>query len=197
MGGSFLDIGTVQWGELITISIIAVALGMDAFSLCIGMGMSGIPLRMRKVVKVSTLIGVFHVLMPLVGMVLGFVLTGYMGNIASYVGGIILSALGIQMLVSAYNERKETRLERSFLYSTYWGLILFALSVSVDALTVGISFAIFQVNTVVALITFGVAGTLMSAFGLLLGRKLGTWMGSFGNMLGGCILLIFGIKFLI
>jgi putative Mn2+ efflux pump MntP len=195
MGGSFLDIGTVQWGELITISIIAVALGMDAFSLCVGMGMSGI--RLRSVVKVSTLIGVFHVLMPLVGMVLGFLVTGYMGNVASYIGGIILSILGVQMLVSAYNERKETQKQRPFLYSTYLGLLLFALSVSVDALTVGFSFAIFQVNTVVALITFGLAGTIMSALGLLLGRKLGNWMGSFGNMLGGCILLIFGIKFLL
>jgi putative Mn2+ efflux pump MntP len=196
MEGSFLDIGTVQWGELLSVSMIAVALGMDAFSLCVGMGMAGI--RLRNVVKVSTLIGAFHILMPLVGMVFGFLLTGFMGNIASYVGGIILSILGIQMLVSAYNERKEqTRKEPSFLYSTYLGLFLFALSVSLDALTVGISFAIFQVNTLVALIAFGLAGTIMSAIGLLLGRKLGNWVGSFGNMLGGCILLIFGIKFLL
>ncbi|HBI04696.1 MAG TPA: hypothetical protein DDY49_11780 [Paenibacillaceae bacterium] len=168
---------------------------MDAFSLCVGMGMSGI--RLRNVIKVSTLIGVFHVIMPLLGMLLGLLLTGYMGSIATYVGGIILSILGIQMLVSAYNERNGNRVQRPFLYSTYLGLLLFAISVSVDALTVGFSFAIFQVNTVIALVTFGLAGTLMSALGLLLGRKLGNWMGSFSNMLGGFILLIFGIKFLI
>lgn len=189
-----MDLSSVQLGELVTISIIAIALGMDAFSLCVGMGMAGI--RLRNVVKVSTVIGIFHVLMPLIGMFLGILLSGMMGDIATYVGGLILSILGVQMIWNAVTDNKRKKEKRPFIYSTYLGLLLFSLSVSIDAFTVGFSFAIFHVNTLVAITLFGIAGAVMSAFGLLIGRKLGSWMGSYGNMVSGVILLLFGIKFL-
>lgn len=185
----------IQLGELITISIIAVVLGMDAFSLCVGMGMSGI--RLRNVVKVSAVIGIFHVIMPLVGMTLGFILTGFMGHIASYIGGFILILLGVQMLWHAYHQDKESRATPPMIYTTFVGLLLFSLTVSLDALTVGFSFAIFNVNVPLALTIFGIAGAFMSGCGLIIGRQLGNWVGSYGNMLGGFVLLIFGIKFLL
>ncbi|MDR6120978.1 putative Mn2+ efflux pump MntP [Bacillus sp. SLBN-46] len=53
-------------GELLTLVIMAFALGMDAFSVGLGMGMY--KLRLRKIFEIGITIGIFHVWMPLVGL---------------------------------------------------------------------------------------------------------------------------------
>lgn len=45
------------WGQLVTVAIMAVALGMDAFSLGVGIGMKGI--RLLHVLQLSLLIAFF------------------------------------------------------------------------------------------------------------------------------------------
>lgn len=42
------------WGQLVTVAVMAVALGMDAFSLGVGIGMKGI--RLLHVLQLSLLI---------------------------------------------------------------------------------------------------------------------------------------------
>lgn len=44
-------------GQALTILVMAVALGMDAFSLGIGIGLKGV--RLYDILKLSTLIGIF------------------------------------------------------------------------------------------------------------------------------------------
>ncbi|GED16285.1 Putative Mn2+ efflux pump MntP [Aneurinibacillus migulanus] len=182
----------LQWGELITLLMIGVALGMDAFSLGIGMGMGGI--RLLTILKVSITIGIFHIVMPLIGIGLGLFLTSYVGNVAAYIGGLILVMLGIQMLWSAFfgGEAKSPLLKTSF-----WGLLLFSFSVSLDALSVGFSFGLFKVNVLLAVLIFGMLGAVLAATGLLVGRRVGSWLGGYSEVFGALILLGFGLKFLL
>ena len=72
-------------GEMITIIIMAFALGMDAFSISLGMGMY--KLRLRQIFKIGITIGVFHIVMPLLGMITGRFLSEQFGAIAAYIGG--------------------------------------------------------------------------------------------------------------
>ena len=60
-------------GEIVTIILMAGALGMDAFSISLGMGMLG--LRRKQIFLIGFIIGVFHFFMPLLGMVAGICLT--------------------------------------------------------------------------------------------------------------------------
>lgn len=55
--------------QLIPLIIMAFALGMDAFSVSLGMGM--IPLKLRQILYIGMTIGIFHIIMPFIGMVLG------------------------------------------------------------------------------------------------------------------------------
>ncbi|MFT9849146.1 manganese efflux pump MntP [Aneurinibacillus sp. REN35] len=182
----------LQWGELFTLLMIGVALGMDAFSLGIGMGMGGI--RLLTILKVSLTIGLFHIVMPLIGIGLGLFLTAYVGNVASYIGGFILVALGLHMFWSSFFSDEE---RSPLLKTTFWGLLLFSFSVSLDALSVGFSFGLFKVNVILAVLIFGVLGTVLAAMGLLLGRRVGNWLGGYSEIFGALILLGFGIKFLL
>lgn len=176
--------------EIITLAIMAIALGMDAFSLGLGMGM--IRLRLKQVFYIGITIGIFHVIMPLLGIGLGRIISFHFSGIASYIGGTLLLILGLQMVVSSFKSGQET-----FVTPIGFGLILFALSVSLDSFSVGLSLGIFGARAAVAIFLFGFFSMVLTWAGLLLGRKVQYWLGSYGEALGGSILFAFGLKLLL
>ncbi|WP_394238606.1 manganese efflux pump MntP family protein [Niallia oryzisoli] len=176
-------------GELITLIIMAFALGMDAFSISLGMGMYR--LRLRQVFKIGITIGIFHIFMPLLGMVAGRYLSEQFGAIAVYIGGALLLILGVQMIWSSFSKE-----EGSLITPAGFGLILFALSVSLDSFSVGLSLGIYGAQTFLVLACFGAGATLLSWIGLMIGRSVQDWLGKYSEVLGGAILLFFGIKLL-
>ncbi|MGE6754849.1 manganese efflux pump MntP family protein [Rossellomorea sp. NPDC071047] len=177
-------------GELITLMLMAFALGMDAFSIGIGMGM--FQLRLKQIFYIGLVVGIFHVLMPMLGMMTGKFLSETFGAFAGYAGGLLLIVLGIQMFMSSFKEEETTLIS-----PVGFGLLLFALSVSLDSFSVGLTLGIFGARTAVALFCFGIAATVLTWAGLLLGRKFQGVIGTYSEALGGSILFAFGIKLLL
>ncbi|MFS0872244.1 manganese efflux pump MntP family protein [Paenibacillus xylanilyticus] len=177
-------------GQLVTILIMAVALGLDAFSLGIGIGMKGI--RLRDVLRISFVTALFHVIMPLIGMYTGKYVSSFLGDITTYAAGGLLVLLGGHMILNAFREG-DTKLvdHRSML-----GVILFSLSVSVDSFSVGVSLGMFSSDLVLTVLAFGACGGIMSVMGLLLGRRVSQNLGDYGEAIGGAILLAFGLLFI-
>ncbi|MBO8165325.1 MAG: manganese efflux pump [Brevibacillus sp.] len=186
-----MDISLFQWGQFLTLLMIAVALGMDAFSLGIGVGMIG--MRVREVFRVSATIGLFHVAMPLIGILIGISLSEVIGDVAVMLGGAVLTLLGLHMLWGGIFQSEQP----SLLKTNGLGLLLFAFSVSLDALSVGFSFGLMNVNRLLAVSLFGLIGGMMAGCGLLLGRHVSGWMGGYSELMGGLILIVFGIKFML
>ncbi len=176
-------------GPLFAILMMALALGMDAFSVGMGMGMIG--LRLRQIAKIGLTIGFFHMLMPLLGIGIGHILSDYFGTVAHVAGGTLLLLLGAQMIFSSFQT------EEKILRPVGLGLILFALSVSLDSFSVGLSLGIFGTRVVAAILMFGLVSMCLTWAGLLLGRKVQRFFGSYSEILGGCILFAFGIKLLL
>lgn len=181
---------TAIMGELLTLAIMAFALGMDAFSVGLGMGMY--QLRMRQIFKIGITIGIFHVWMPLVGILAGKFLSEKFGTFASLLGGLLLILLGIQMIWSSLKKDQE-----SVITPVGMGLLLFALSVSLDSLSVGLTLGIYGAKTIMAILCFGIAATILTWSGLLIGRKVQGLLGVYSEALGGSILLAFGLKLLL
>jgi len=181
---------TAQWGEWFTIILMAFALGLDAFSLGIGIGLRGI--RLLDVLKLSVIIGIFHIIMPLLGIFTGHYVGELLGAVAASVGGALLILLGVHMIYSSLRREKN----ESISYRSLWGMLLFAFSVSIDSFSVGVSLGIFASDLILTVLLFGVFGGMMSICGLLLGRRVGEWVGSCGEAFGGLILLTFGLRFL-
>jgi len=176
--------------SLFALLLMAVALGMDALS--VGMGMGMIPLRLKQIIKIGLTIGVFHVIMPLLGMLIGDVLSQHFGKLALLAGGVLLLLLGAQMIF--YSFRKN---EHPMIRPVGFGLVLFALSVSLDSFSVGLSLGIYGAKIVVTVFLFGFVSMMMTWIGLLIGRKVQKLLGSYSEALGGCVLFAFGIKFLL
>ncbi len=162
---------------------------MDAFSLGIGIGLKGI--RLLDILKISLVIAVFHILMPLTGMVMGHYFSSLFGHVATFIGGGLLVLLGSHMVYSSLRGEQA----QSFDHTTLWGLLLFALSVSIDSFSVGVSLGLFATDVVLTVLLFGTFGGVMSILGLLLGRRVSRLAGEYGEALGGVILFAFGLSF--
>jgi manganese efflux pump family protein len=186
-----LPADSVLIGQFVTILIMALALGMDAFSLGIGMGIRGI--RLVTIARVSIVIGLFHIIMPLIGMFMGQYVGTLLGDVATAAGGALLVVLGAHMVYTALRGDSSVAFDPRSL----WGLLLFALMVSIDSFSVGVSLGMFSSDILLTVLTFGAFGGGMSVLGLLLGRRVGHWVGEYGEALGGIILLVFGLRFLI
>jgi len=180
---------TSYMGEIITLVLMAFALSMDAFSVGLGMGMFA--LRSKQIFYIGMMVGIFHVWMPLMGMIAGHFLSHTFGTVAGYAGGILLILLGISMFLSCFKK------EESFVTPVGFGLILFALSVSLDSFSVGLTLGILGAKTVVSLVCFGVTAALLTWFGLLIGSKVKSVIGVYSEAIGGSILLAIGLKLIL
>jgi len=176
-------------GEVVTLVLMAFALGMDAFSVGLGMGMY--KLRLKKIFHIGITIGLFHVWMPLVGLIAGKFLSEKFGTFATFIGGLLLIVLGVQMVWSTLKKGEE-----KVITPAGFGLLVFALSVSLDSFSVGLTLGIYGAKTIMVLLCFGIVATVQTWAGLLLGRKVQGWLGTYSEALGGAILLAFGLKLL-
>lgn len=184
-----MDIGHII-GELLTLSFMAVALGLDAFSVSLGMGM--IRLKRRQIFNIGMTIGVFHIIMPLVGIGIGRILSEKFGSLATIVGGVVLLGLGFHIVYSSLIRGNEKRSAPT----SGLGLCLFAFGVSLDSFSVGLSLGIFGARTWATIVIFGLVSALLTWTGLILGRHVEKVFGTYGEVLGGMILIGFGLKLL-
>ncbi len=175
---------------MVTIIIMAVALSMDAFSISLGLGLLGI--NYRRIVLIGVTVGIFHAAMPLLGMFIGQLLSYMMGTIAHFVGGSGLVILGSQMLLSTFRQ------ESSIIFSPRGiGLLLFSISVSIDSFTIGLSLGMIGLKTWVTVMSFALFSATFTWAGLLLGKKVGPFVGNQSEWIGGFILIFFGVKMMV
>lgn len=180
----------VYTGQFLAILVMALALGLDAFSLGVGIGMRGI--RLLHIMKIGFIVGMFHILMPLMGMFAGNNVSTLLGNIATLCGGLLLIILGSHMVYSTFHTGQMEPID----HHTFLGLTVLGLSVSVDSFSVGLSLGLFHADVLLTVMLFGLCGGLMAAGGLWFGRRFNGLLGDYGEAVGGLILILFGIKFL-
>ncbi|MGE5423703.1 MAG: manganese efflux pump, partial [Ignavibacteriales bacterium] len=69
------------FNSMISVLAVAVALGADAFSVALGLGLSGVPRSFK--IKFVVTVAVFHVIMPLVGLYVGLTAGNLFGRWAA------------------------------------------------------------------------------------------------------------------
>lgn len=166
---------------------IAIGLSMDAFSLSIAYGTNKI--NKIKIIILSTLVGIFHFIMPLIGSNIGQKIF-FLINKSNYIVSIIFFLLSYEM----YRSRNEKHIEK---LSNIISLILFPLTVSIDSFSVGLALGINNQNSKVAFIIFSVVSALFTFLGLTLGNYLSKKFGNKATYLGIIILVLIAIKYLI
>lgn len=175
--------------QMAPLLLMGAALGADALSLSIGIGLRGVDLR--DVIRVSLVIGVFHIVMPLAGAVGGHLFGLVAEGIARWVGAGIVAFIGARMVWGCLKNNQCPPVPWTL---TGIPLLALALSVSIDALSVGFSLGAFGHSIYVTAIVFGLFGGAMTAVGLLFGNRLGRVIGDRGELLGGIVLIVLALQ---
>ncbi len=191
--------------EWLMVILLAVALGTDAFSLAVGMGIGN--LISNSILKMAGTVGVFHVVMPLAGMFVGNLLGGLIGKVAVLIGGGVLVLLGGRMIMEGLPWRRSVmsfREAKKLLGAPlarppirWGGLLTMGWSVSVDAFGVGVGLGTSTHGPPYLVLVIGAVAAMMTGAGLALGRFLGRWAGSWAELLGGMVLAGIGFKLLL
>ena len=175
------------------IILIALGVSMDAFavSICKGLSCKDKPLKTGLVC--GAWFGFFQFLMPVIGFFVGSLFAGFIESFDHWVAFVLLGVIGANMIKEAFSKEQETvSNELSFLK-----MLVFAIATSIDALAVGITFALLKVNIWVCAGIIGAFTFTCSFIGAVIGRKFGEKFKNKAELLGGIILIVLGIKILI
>ena len=174
--------------KYISIFIISIALAMDAFSVSICKGVS----LKYKVKRNSFLIALsfsfFQMIMPLIGYFLGNKLNNYFFSFSHLITFFILVTIGINMIKESYNK------EDINIGLSIKELLSLSIATSIDALAIGITFALLKINILLSILTIGIITFILCIIGLFIGKIIGNKYENKAQIIGGIILIIMGIK---
>ena len=177
---------------LIELIILSVGLAMDAFavSICKGLGMKKVTLKKAGIV--GAYFGIFQAGMPLIGYLMGYRFQDKIKAIDHWIAFILLSIIGIKMVKESFS--KETKNYNDDV--SVKTMLILSIATSIDALAVGITFAFFNVNLVLAISLIGIITFILSVIGTKIGNRFGDKYENKAELLGGIILVLLGVKIL-
>ncbi len=175
------------------IIIIAIGLSMDSFAVAISNGLTIHKLDIKKILKISFYFSFFQAIMPLLGWFAGKELYKYIKDIDHWVAFGLLSIIGLKMIYEGIKAKDKNK-TKDIKFITLIGQ---SVATSIDALAIGLSFAILNSPIIIPVIIIGLTTFGFSVFGLFIGKKLGRKFGRRLEIIGGLILTAIGIKILL
>ena len=175
--------------------MIAIGLSMDSFAVSICGSMSLTPTsRLLGSIKFGLWFGIFQGLMPILGYYGLVFFRSYMEEFDHWVAFFLLAYIGFDMLLEAYKTRNSHEVLQ--INTSNKRMFSLAVATSIDALAVGASFAMLDVEIWSASLTIGVVTFFMSTIGGFFGFKLGERFSKEATIAGGIVLLLIAFKIL-
>lgn len=194
----------IVWGENMTfveMTALSILLGADLFSVAVAIGMTGV--NAREVVRLSAVFALFHMMMLFLGWAGGAYLARTIErlgaasdiplimaeNWAGLFGGAVLTFFGLYLIGEGLRPQETVRRT----VPQGGALILLGISVSCDALAVGLGMGLLAEDRTRLTAILGIVIFLVSTSGLLLGRGIGGVLTRAALPLGGAVLTVWGI----
>lgn len=168
--------------------LIAIALSMDAFAVSIAKGLTLQRIDASHSARVAFWFGGFQALMPIAGYFLGTTIAHHIGD---WVAFVLLESIGINMIREAWGKGDSCEPKADF--STL-NMFLLAVATSIDALIIGVSFALLDVDIFYSATIIGVITAVLSIVALHIGHIFGCRFRSKAEILGGVVLIALGLK---
>lgn len=178
--------------SIIELLILSIALAMDAFAVSICKGLSLKEIKVKHLILVGSWFGGFQALMPVLGYFCGSKFADKVDKYDHWIAFIILALIGASMIKESGDDEEEVNSNMDVKT-----MFFLAVATSIDALTVGITFAFLDVNIVMAVLFIGVITFVISAMGVKIGSIFGDKYKSKAEMLGGIVLILIGVKTLL
>lgn len=175
------------------IILIGIGLAMDAFAVSICKGLSMKKINWKKTIIIAIYFGAFQAIMPSLGYCFGTTCQTFVNKLDHWVAFILLTIIGANMIKESFSKESENFNDKI----DFKTMSILALATSIDALTVGISFAFLKINLLLAVSIIGVVTFAISIIGVKIGNKFGKKYENKAEFAGGLILIFIGIKMLI
>ena len=176
------------WGIL----LVGIGLSMEAAAVAMSNGICMDKPKFKTAFLIAFFFGLFQGVMPLIGYFAGSTFSNFISNIDHWVAFGLLSVIGGKMVVDSFKDEKQ---ECKFI--TIRLLIVQAIATSIDALAVGVTFAVMSVNILSAVSIIAITTFSISLASVYIGKKFGSFLESKAELLGGIILVGIGVKILI
>ena len=174
---------------------IAVGLAMDALAVSIAGSIALKCVSGRQVFRFAFHFGLFQAMMPVFGWLAGRSVAGLIQAWDHWVAFALLLVIGGKAVIEALKGGDGLDAQRDPTRGV--SLVMLSVATSIDALAVGLSFAMLGVSVWYPALVIGVVTAGLSAAGMLLGCRLGSRFGRSAGLIGGLVLVGIGVKILI
>ena len=181
----------MQLAELI---LLAVSLAMDAFAVAVCKGLAVCRVKPKHLLLTGLWFGGFQALMPFLGYLLGEAFSQFIDPFDHWIAFILLALIGANMIKEAFEKDCCDASDASFSFRV---MLVMAIATSIDALAVGITFSVLEVNILLAVALIGAVTFALSALGVKIGSIFGTRYRFAAELCGGILLILLGAKILI
>lgn len=169
---------------------VAVALALDVFAVSVGVGVRGVPKRVKF--RIGLTFAAAEIVMNLIGAGLGAVAGRLIGDYAGYIGFAALFGLGLYMMRESRTDLASS--DRLDLSSGH-GLLIAAFAISLDSLGIGFSILYIGVAPAITLTAIFITSIGSTALGLTIGKWLGRYAERNAALIGGLLLSLTGAVF--
>lgn len=178
--------------------MLGTGLAMDAFSVSVADAIAEPCMKKRKMIYIPLVFALFQALMPLFGWFCVHSLVGYFSFIERFIPFVsfgLLALIGINMI----KEGVCCKGEEGCVGKLCIGVLLAqGIATSIDALSVGLKLSEYgTLQAVISALIIAAVTFVICFAGIVIGKKVGDKLSSKAQMLGGGILVLMGIKFLI
>ena len=184
--------------QVITLFFISIGLAMDAFAVSITDGMCYNNFNRKYAVGTAFTFGLFQALMPVIGFFAGRFLSGTISFLDHWIAFILLALIGGSMIFEAIKEaRTGDACDNRENNITPRVVLLQGIATSIDAMALGISFALININILLASCMIGIITFIICLVGVFIGKRCTSLLKNRARIFGGLILCAIGLKILI
>lgn len=185
--------------SVLEVIIVSIGLSLDAFTVTVCTGATQPYLKKRMDFIVGLAFGGIQAIMLTIGMMITKfpVSSNYsetFKSINQWFSAIIFIFLGLKMIKNALTIKSINEQRESFNYRNIFSL---AFATSLDALVLGIGFALLRTEIIIDMFIIFVITGISSIVGLRVGYRVGDKYRVAVNICGSVILLIMGVKMIL
>lgn len=185
-----------------TTQLLLIALGVsaDAFAVSVVQGTTIREHVVGRILLLSLVFGAFQAVMPLIGWAVGSSVADLVTSVDHWIAFALLGGIGAKMVIdSVIVGPSDTPGSSGTSAATFTlrSVLTLGIATSIDALAVGIGFALVPINILCAVGLIGVITFLASLVGGWLGHHGGRRLGRPATFIGGLVLVAIGVSILV
>lgn len=179
---------------------IALCLSADAFTVAVTNSTVSKEMPVKYGVRMAAFFGAFQFMMPIFGWAAGIKFSQYITAVDHWIAFALLTYVGGKMIMdslSLFKKDGDSYSKEKTDYKSVSVLLLLSIATSIDALAIGLTFAVIKTDIFLPALIIGAVAFIISLMGFFIGKKIGENIKIKPDIIGGIVLIGIGIKILI